>query len=128
MREDSEMAIELDRTQTGAVKINAVSLTNLIALLVMLGGLFVTYGAWVSRIDIMGSRVEAVTSEISSIRSDIRASLSQRDADIRELRTKTEGVSNRLSVVETVGASTAKAIERIELKIDKALVTPIPRQ
>lgn len=118
------MPVEIDRTETGAVKINAVSLANLIALLVMLGGLFVTYGAWVSRIDIMGTRVEAVTSELASMRADMRASLQARDADIRELRGKSEGIANRLSVVETVGATTAKAIERIELKLDKIIGPP----
>jgi len=116
------MSIELDRTPSGGLRANVVSIANLIALVALLLTAFTSFSSFRSQVDGMGIRVDVVSKEISTIRSDLQASLSKRDADLRELRDKTEGVSNRMSILETKMNATSTTVDRVEQKIDKLLL------
>jgi chromosome segregation ATPase len=118
-RGKDEMSIELDRTASGGLRANVVSIANLIALIALLGTAFTSFSAFRSQVDTMQIRVEAASKEISTIRSDLQSNLAQRDADLRELRSKTENIANRMSIIETKANSMVTTIERVEQKIDK---------
>lgn len=112
---------EVDRTPAGKVKVNVVSVANLVALV---GLLFTAIGTWnglVGRVDNAIFRVDIVSKEIVQIRQDMHNNLGARDSDFRELRAKVETVNTRLSVVESQLSTAAKALHQVDVNVTKLL-------
>lgn len=102
---------EVDRGQTGKIKVNVISVANLIAMLTLLLTAVATWNALTSKVDILAIRVDAAVQAASQIRSDQNTSMLARDAVSRELNGKVEIIGNRLTAVETV-------LQRVERKLD----------
>lgn len=119
---DNDNAFELDRTSSGKVKINIISVANLIAIVGLLITAISTWNGLVGRVDAMGFRVEIVSKEFMQIRADMQQSLVLRDSDLRELRTKVEAINNRLSVVETQLNVAAVALQKVDQKLERLLL------
>ena len=93
---------EIDRGQNGRVKINVVSVANLIALLGLIGVAVSTWTALSSRVDTMAVRLELSTSAISDLRQGLAAQQLSRDTSTQNLATNISDLKTRLAVVENV--------------------------
>jgi len=95
-------SFEVDRTDSGKVRINVVSLANLVALIGLIGTAIATWNGLTTRVDSLGLRVEMAGATVSQIKSDMNSALVVRDADNREIRVKVELLTNRITAVETI--------------------------
>lgn len=93
---------EVDRTDSGKVRINVVSLANLVALIGLIGTAIATWNGLTTRVDSLGLRVEMAGATVAQIKSDMNSALVVRDADNREIRVKVELLTNRITAVETI--------------------------
>jgi len=102
---------EVDRGVGGKIKVNVVSVANLIALIGLIGTAFATWNGLTNKVDILSLRVETATAAASQIRTDLNATVISRDASNRDLTSKVELIGNRLTAVETV-------LQRLERQLD----------
>lgn len=112
----ADTGFELDRTTSGKIKVNVVSVANLVAIV---GLLFTAINSWyglVGRVDGAILRVDVVSRELVQIRQDMASNLGARDGDFREMRSKVETVNTRLTVVESqlkaIGENINKLVAR----------------
>jgi hypothetical protein len=102
---------EVDRGAEGRIKINVISVANLIALIALLGTAIATWNGLTSKVDILNIRVDTAGQSITQIKNDLNTSLLSRDASARDLNNKVEVLGNRLTAVEVV-------LQRVERKLD----------
>jgi hypothetical protein len=102
---------EVDRGAEGRIKINVISVANLIALIALLGTAIATWNGLTSKVDILNIRVDTAGNAITQIKNDLNTSLLSRDASARDLNNKVEVLGNRLTAVEVV-------LQRVERKLD----------
>lgn len=100
---------EIDRTQSGRIRVNAVSVANLVALFGLFG---LAIGAW-----------SGVTSSVAIL--TIRSETTERsqlnvNAELRELRMLASGVDKRLAVTEAALTTAVTVINRMETKLNAA--------
>ena len=107
---------EIDKTDTGRVKINVVSVANLIALLVLIGTAVSTWTALSSRVDTMGVRLELSTSAISDLRQSLSTQQASRDTTNQTLQTSISDLKTRLAVVENV-------LNRLDKKLNEPVIS-----
>lgn len=105
--------MEIDRTQSGKIKINVVSLANLAVIVGLLITAISTWNGLVGRVDNAIYRVEALSKDLVNIRTDMNVGLSTRDSDARELRARMETVNIRLTVVESQLTTANKSLEQL---------------
>lgn len=103
---------EVDRGASGRVRINVVSVANLLALIALIATAIATWNELASKVEILSVRVEGATSTAGQLRSELNTSVIARDVANRDLSLKVENIGNRLSVVETV-------LNRVERKLEK---------
>src|SRR5262245_24887552 len=99
---ESTQPFEIDRGTTGKIRVNVISVANLLALFALLGTAVATWNALTSKVDILGVRVEAASGAASALRSDLNAVSLARDQATREQNQKLETIGNRLTTVETI--------------------------
>ena len=102
---------EVDKGPSGRVKLNVVSVANLVALLGLLGTAVASWTGINSRVDTINIRVQAAADSVAQIRADLNTSMLARDAEQRELRGKVELIGNRMTAVETI-------LQRVETKLN----------
>lgn len=103
---------EVDRGQSGKIKINVISVANLIAMLTLLGTALATWNGLTSKVDIISARLDFATQSAAQIRADLNTTILARETAARELTGKVETIGNRLTAVETV-------LQRIERNTTK---------
>lgn len=103
---------EIDRTATGKVRVNVVSLANLLALVGLIGTAMATWNSLTSKVDMMSVRVDSAMAAAAQLRSDMGSVALSREAGQRDLTSKVELIGNRLVAVETV-------LQRLERKLEK---------
>lgn len=106
-------SFELDRGLTGKIRVNVVSIANLLALIALIGTAIATWNGLTNKVDILGVRVEAATTSAGLLRSDLNAVVLSRDQFQREQSNKLEVIGNRLTAVETV-------LQRMERKLENS--------
>ena len=107
------------RQITFDLKINVVSLLNLVALI---GLLFTAMGTWyglVGEVKTTNLRIDNATSELARIRSDVKATLDQRDADIRNLRDKVDAISTKTIIIDQQLSGAVDSLKRVEAVLDR---------
>ena len=102
---------EVDRGDSGRIKVNVISVANLLALIALLGTAVATWNALTSKVDILSIRVDSAASSVTQIKNDLNATVLQRDGVSRDLNNKVEIIGNRLTAVEVV-------LQRLERKLD----------
>lgn len=102
---------ELDKTESGRMRVNVISVANLLALIALIATAFATWNGLTSKVDMMAVRVDGVTSAISQTRQDLNTSMLSRDADTRDMRSRIDTIGNRMTAVETV-------IQRVERRLE----------
>ena len=98
---------EIDRGVGGRVKINVVSVANLIALIGLIGVAVSTWTALSSRVDTMGVRVEVASTSINDLKQSLTAQAVSRDTSIAKL-TNLYGRSQDPAGRSRVGAQSAR--------------------
>jgi len=102
---------EVDRGVGGKIKVNVVSVANLVALIGLIGTAFATWNGLTNKVDILSLRVENATQAATQIRSELSATVISRDGQARDLTSKVELIGNRLTAVETV-------LQRLERQLE----------
>lgn len=102
---------EIDKTDSGKIRVNVISVANLLALIALLATAFATWNGLTSKVDMMGVRVDNATAAIGLVRTELNTSLLTRDADNRDIRNRVDTIGNRLTAVETV-------IQRVERRLE----------
>jgi len=98
----SEGPFEVDRGLGGKIRINVVSVANLIALIGLIGTAVATWNGLTNKVDILSIKVESATQLAAQLRGDMTATIIARDGATREVSAKVENIGNRLTAVETV--------------------------
>lgn len=98
----SEFGFEFDKTNSGKVKINVISVANLVALLGLLGIAAGTWNTLTSRVDVLSTKVDF-----------FQQAILERNNMTRELSSKVEVMGNRLTAMETV-------LQRVERKLESS--------
>lgn len=106
-----ESSFEVDRGSGGKIRINVVSVANLIALIGLIGTAVATWNGLTNKVDILSIRVETAAQLAASLRSDLNTQVLARDGISRDLTSKVEGIGNRLTAVETV-------LQRVERQLE----------
>lgn len=104
---------EIDRGATGKIKVNVISIANLLALFGLIGTAVATWNGLTNKVDILSVRVDSATQAATTLRSDLNAVALNRDQWAREQNTKLELIGNRLTAVETV-------LQRMERKLENS--------
>ena len=102
---------EVDRGVGGKIKVNVVSVANLVALIGLIGTAFATWNGLTNKVDILSLRVENATQAATQIRSELSATVISRDGQACDLTSKVELIGNRLTAVETV-------LQRLERQLE----------
>lgn len=109
------------RQLTFDLKINVVSLLNLVALI---GLLFAAMGTWyglVGEVKTTNIRIDNATAELSRIRAEVKQTLDQRDADIRSLRDKVDAIATKTIVIDTQLNGAVDSLKRVEVALERSL-------
>lgn len=106
-------SFELDRGMTGKIRVNVISIANLLALLGLIGTAIATWNGLTNKVDILSIRVDQASNSASLLRSDLNAVSLARDSATREQDRKLEIIGNRLTAVETV-------LQRMERKLENS--------
>ena len=112
------------RQITFDLKINVVSLLNLVALV---GLLFTAMGTWyglVGEVKTTNLRIDNATSELARIRSDVKTTLDQRDADIRNLREKVDAISTKTIIIDQQLSGAVDSLKRVEAALERTKIRP----
>lgn len=107
------------RQITFDLKVNVVSLMNLVALI---GLLFTAMGTWyglVGEVKTTNLRIDNATSELARIRSDVKTTLDQRDADIRNLRDKVDAISTKTIIIDQQLTGAVDSLKRVEAVLER---------
>src|SRR5262245_1785756 len=64
-------SFELDRGQTGKIRVNVISVANLLALIALIGTAVATWNGLTNRVEILSVRVDAATGAATTLRSDL---------------------------------------------------------
>lgn len=107
------------RQITFDLKVNVVSLLNLVALI---GLLFTAMGSWYGMVEKVGTtnlRIDNATAELARIRSDVKTTLDQRDSDVRSLRDKVDIISTKTVVIDTQLTGVVETLKRVEAALEK---------
>ena len=102
------------------LKVNVVSLLNLVALI---GLLFTAMGTWyglVGEVKTTNLRIDNATAELSRIRSEVKSTLDQRDADIRNLRDKVDAISTKTIVIDQQLNGAVDSLKRVEAVLERS--------
>lgn len=102
---------ELDRAASGRVKVNVISIANLMTLIALLGVAGGTWSTLASRVDVIAAKVDLFQTSMISTRSDLQAALITRENVARELDSKIAIIGNRLTAVETI-------LQRVERNLE----------
>src|SRR6185369_16352112 len=97
-----EGPFEVDRGSGGKIKINVVSVANLVALIGLIGTAIATWNGLTNKVDILSIRVDSATQLAAQLRGDVTAGVIARDSAQRDFSQKFENIGNRLTAVETV--------------------------
>lgn len=100
------------------LKVNVVSLLNLVALI---GLLFTAMGSWyglVGEVKTTNLRIDHTTAELSNMRSEVKSTLDQRDADIRSLRDKVDAISTKTIIIDTQLNGAVDSLKRVEVVLE----------
>lgn len=103
---------EMDRGPSGKLRVNAVSIANLIALVALIATAIGTWNGLTSKVDIINVRLDAATQSMTQLKADMSSTLIARESAARDLSSKVETIANRLTAVETI-------LKRVENKVDK---------
>lgn len=118
----ADTGIELDRTPSGKIKVNVVSVANLAAIVGLLITAIGTWNGLVSRVDNAIFRVDVLSKDVVQIRTDMQASLGARDGDFRELRAKVETSNTRLTVLESQLNALSKSVEQVGKNVNELVL------
>lgn len=110
---------EIDRGVGGRVKINVVSVANLIALIGLIGVAVSTWTALSSRVDTMGVRVEVASTSINDLKQSLTAQAVSRDTSVQNLQISMGDLKTRLAVVESV-------LNRLDKKLNEPVLQKQP--
>ena len=105
-------SFEIDRGMTGKIRVNVISIANLLALIALIGTAVATWNGLTNKVDILSIRVENATTGANILRSDLNAVALSRDQASREQNQKLEQIGNRLTAVETV-------LQRLENRLER---------
>lgn len=112
------------RQITFDLKINVVSLLNLGALIALL---FTAMGTWyglVGEVKTTNLRIDNAATELGRIRTDFKATLDQRDADIRGLRDKVDAVATKTIVIDQQLNGAVESLKRVEAVLERTQKRP----
>jgi len=101
------------------LKINVVSVLNLVALI---GLLFTAMGTWyglVGEVKTTNLRIDNATAELGRIRSEVKSTLDQRDADIRNLRDKVDAISTKTIIIDQQLTGAVDSLKRVEAVLER---------
>lgn len=104
---------ELDRGLSGKIRVNVISIANLLALIALITTAVATWNGLTNKVDILSVRVDGAAGAASLLRSELSAVAIGRDQVVREQNTKLETIGNRLTAVETI-------LQRLERKIESS--------
>ena len=108
------------RQLTFDLKINVVSVLNLVALI---GLLFTAMGTWyglVGEVKTTNLRIDNAIAELGRIRSEVKSTLDQRDADIRNLRDKVDGISTKTIIIDQQLTGAVDSLKRVEAVLERS--------
>ena len=107
-------SFEIDRGMSGKIRVNVISIANLLALIALIGTAVATWNGLTNKVDILSIRVESATQGANILRSDLNAVALSRDQATREQNQKLELITNRLTAVEVV-------LQRMESRLERSV-------